>query len=729
MQFLLYIVRYLLICLALGTLFVRAEERLSNIRKEVRFVMGVCVTPYAIATTNYLLGIIWPGAPLVLMQLLLPIVLLGYLLKKRRYQTIEKVFKELRHAAKISFGEIWQGPWKWGVPILVTVAVTCLAYVFNDFLQNNISGIKLWKLIAACAGAVCLCCIAGFIATAKRDLRSTWKTAGTVLWEYTVVVLLIAMLSYIVGAGYCYARAPVEGNDEAHYAMQAMHFNKSRQSLEIDNYTGDLKGTVLPDDHGPLWPVYMADAMSFSSEESVNSASLEVAHILTAVWMLLLLAATGLQFSNGVGGLLAVVLFCLYRYALHFVMYGSRDGFRLVGLLLLLLLVYEFTVRMLRADSQHAQLGFSAKDAGILLLFSFFCINGHGSSVVIMLGLFLTFGITALLLRVRFSELLKLGGAACLGTLAGLIKNAVLFIRQGSFRSYTSYVFEGTAVLEQYRSRTEAATSAAVIWDSFTWSERVLIGIGLICLFACLVLTAKYLAKIWRGGELTVPNARLCAMTILCAGMLLPMTGLFDFLSDYPFMLWFAMQLRYRMYFLMLAGLIGGVFIASLLKANSSSRVRCSMVQACILTLCLMTLNVMRTDYVSPQTYRFYANSVDVMEHNAQQIEQMTDNRSVFINEQVMNVYFEQAPKLLVESISRPLIAAKTPQEIESALLELQAQVFVFSPRQLYDYTLLPLYDYLCKAPHVKRVELPSPTSNSPTIVFCVADAFFESRE
>ena len=230
------------------------------------------------------------------------------------------------------------------------------------------------------------------------------------------------------------------GSDESHYLTQASIFYEDRNSREIDRYAGtQWEGTVFADDHGPLWPVYLADAGILSGAISQNSAETETAYFITLFFMLALLINTGWIVSGSIyGGIAALFLYSNYYYAVHFVINGSRDGFRIISLLAFFILLYQL-ILMLREKKD-----LTFWEAGLLLLFSYFCMNGHAGNVFIMLSATIVLLALELYLRIPFRQFLLSGISILAGTLLCFVKNILYYLETGTFMTSTLRAFSGT---------------------------------------------------------------------------------------------------------------------------------------------------------------------------------------------------------------------------------------------------------------------------------------------
>lgn len=696
---LLYVIRFLLCGTAFGVFLIKLNI-FTNYSKNLVLGVGVCSTPFFIAFWDYILCLFLPGLPIPILLLSLPIVSSIYLIFPSNQRIIHKICKSIKESIKNHF---FIGKVKYGIIIsivlslLFTAGLLFMAYGKNDsatyiqqlFLQiiNKISDSLVIKVVILLEFFFYILHIKNIINFKKLETL------------YKCLILLNTGLLAGILVSFCVQCAGYNlyEHDRSHYELQARYFAEERDSVTIDNYHDERYGTVLKDDHGPLWPVYIGDARmaSLGKDDYFNPLTIDLAYYLaTACCFGMMILTTWILIGCRIEGMLALLIMCMYRYAWHFHILGSRDSFRMIGILLLALYVLEISIRIFKTNHPHERC-LKKYEYFIIILFCFLCMQGHGGNTYIMLGLFLTFGCMAVVKRMRLQELIGMSMSVLIGTVLGMLKTITIYLETGYISSSTIRVFEGTEVAENYKNMQNTSFAWAAVPDTYTQSDLLIIVIGLFGMFFFL----KSLFKKWRKKEREVSNIEL--FSLITAGMLIPLTGLLNFLG-YNTSLSFIWQLRYRLYFLMLFSIIGACICE---KARKNKRwVELLGIVILISTLCFSN------------TLRYYLARSTTMDNSvtnsyrqfAANMERYSKDGNIYVVDEEFAYYFYKNPKLLYTPAAREVIVAETEKEIKDAIKNLDIKVIAFNPPDTwaYDYQLLPFYEYLQDERNAKQVTL-----------------------
>ena len=614
-----YTMKYFLFALALGCACLKAR-RFSHLGIWVRFLAGVSLTPLLLAFMSYLLGLLFPGAPIWLF-ITFPFVLAAVILfTKNRYLGLSFLFR--------SAIDGWEA------------------------LRQNTKQFRFFTIVLL----LLLCCLAFLL---------------------------------VIKTSYCIIN-PVFGEDLSHYLIQAKYFVEDRVSLGIDNYVGTSReGTVLTDDHGPLWPIYLADAWMHSGSVVGywNDAAMKTACVFSLFAMLAAVAALALAVKYTLFmGLITPAFVLLYRY-FYLIPYGSRDGFRLTGLCLLILLLLVFVQRIAKEQA------FYPSDYFLLALMCFLTMQGHGSNVYMIFCLSMTFGVLLIICCAKVSTILLMAGATILGTGLVLIKNIQLYLHRGIFRSYTSYATQGTALLDASKRQTEEMESFKVIWGSFQWQEFALSILG-VC--GLVLIGIRYWRRERRPLKQTdCSDLAAFSFGLFTAALLLPISGLLDW-GQYNISTWLLMQIRYRMYLYVVAAVCGCFFICDICDRFERDTLRKGFCYALILLL--VTTSLVQV-FQSWPNYNAYPN-VNTLIEAASFAERSAEDGNIFVSDTISAYYYVNSPHLIVHEYTRPLLVAKTDSEIEAALRRLDAKVFMFSFLEVGGMKEMPFYRYLQEEAH-----------------------------
>lgn len=640
----LYILRSLFIALAFGLAFVKSGL-FSPLKKSAAFLLGASSAPVVLAACGYILGLVFPGAPMWLFTLL-PVALgLALLLIDRSYLLV------------------WDG--------LRAICRGIKAYL-EEIVHNS---------------------------EKKRARNLFFRILAAVVFFCLYISLdsvSVAVQSHLIEA------------DRSHYEVQARYFVEDRSSLGIDRYTGDREGTVLMDDHGGLWPVFIADAYMMDADhpEFWANEAVDCAYISTFYYMLLAVFALAVGITGKLrSGFPAVIFLLLYRYIGQFPFFGSRDGFRYIVLILLIALVYAHMQRIaFAADKRSVRLRWY--DCLALAAACYCAMQGHAGNVYIMLGLFIAYGAFLLVARVRLKTILACALPVLGGTLLGMVKNIRVFFAYGDIRSTTGFALAGTPIIEQINAIDANRADMNRIMGTYTLFNKLLLALGAVSL---LILLAVFVYRLCKRRQAFVEDdvySQGMLFGVLALGMLLPLTGLFD-IFGYRVSVWFLEQLRYRIYLFVLAAVLGGVCLTAI---SDTKRVWPRLLAwGVALLACLSVWFTMRSDTFAWPRYDAAVRTNQItgaIRDTAVQAAEIAGDGDVFVNEQILGFYFDRPAKLLFESYARPLLIAQTDEEIAAAITQLNARVFIFDSYGHHDFSLLPFYGYLQDPAHAAHIHV-----------------------
>ncbi len=210
--------------------------------------------------------------------------------------------------------------------------------------------------------------------------------------------------------------------DHAHYQLDARYFTQTKNSWEIDNYKDERLGSSMRDDHGPLWITFISDGQFQSEmvgiEDPVRICNLGIFWTFCCFSILLFMSAS---FISGTykAGIMAILLFELNKYYVYMI-FGSRDAFRFVGLLLLYLYVCNNITNIIENRGKFHHYLF-------MLVFCFLSMNGHAGNAFIMLGMFIIVGIIFFVYKTNMKNIILCGLSVLLRTLLGSLKTLSIF--------------------------------------------------------------------------------------------------------------------------------------------------------------------------------------------------------------------------------------------------------------------------------------------------------------
>lgn len=390
---------------------------------------------------------------------------------------------------------------------------------------------------------------------------------------------------------------------------------------------------------------------------------------------------------------MSLYLLLIYREVVLEI-FGSRDAFRFVGLLILVLYVLNVTSKVIEEKTNWYHYIFMA-------LFCYLCMNGHEGNVYIMLGMFIVVAILLFLNKTKIKNLILYGVSVFCGTLLGILKTISIYLETGRISSSTILPFHDTLVVRQIAEVNNKRADWSTIWATYTGSVRFMMCLGI---FALAVMI------IW--AVLKKDNDLLFGGMII-SGMLLPMTGIMDWMG-YEVSRWFAEQFRYRMYFLVLFAITGS-WLLTRTWAQKNIRMAGGVLIAVVFML-YCNEEYYRTSIYGKSYIEYCEAVVHGYKNLANTVASLTEG-DVFTNNQVLLYYLHGTPKLLYHIYSEQLIQAKTDAEVEKAMddLNIGAILLPESGLEYHDYSLLPFWKYINENESFRRVL----DEESGYVIFC----------
>lgn len=618
MNYIFYIIRYLIISVAMGTLLLKINYYNCKNRSAV-FLLGFSLTPMVVSFADYILGIFIPGGMKILFAII-PLVLAVIILIINR----EMIYEKIKNT-------------------------------YNQ-LKIRMKGDKLNRLIYLMIVIPFLC--VGFMSIKLMDRQ-------------------------------------IYDSDLSHYMVQAKYFANDRKSLEIDNYTNEKAGTVFADDHGPLWPVFLADSWLCTEDNSYgywNDTVVHVAIVLCFFSFIIALIGISLAFCNNLlVAFISPAIFMISTY-IDLIPCGSREAFRFIPLCALIVALDSLIVKRRITDTLCHKRE-DIENAVLLTFLSFFTMQGHGSSVFLIFSLLLMTIIILMIKHVRFWDIIQVCFSIAIGVFFGMIKSIILFFQTGHFRHSTTSATKGTVIDTVYSQFIQNAQSMKNAINSYGIAEWVLIIAGIISLGILIYLCIRK------------KNHEIFYKVLLLLSLLLPITGAFNILN-YDVSTWFLVQIRYRMYLYIIISLLIGMIICYLINYKKK------LAYTLILIICFFSsYNVMK-NWIPNSNIDYIRQDVSSIIEASNLAEQYADEHIIIIDNALMAYYFKEQPQLVIHENSRELLLANTKQEIENAISNLDIKVFFCSPRMKQGTEEMPYYKYITDESNANKYTVISPTGN-----------------
>lgn len=694
-----YIIRWIILMVASGCLIYNSRF-FKEIPEGNRFVIGATAMPLFTALYDYLLGLIWPGAPVGLFRYGILFISVWYIRYHKNYCIIIRLWVKVRNEIReyksktIRFDALF-----FASVGLCAVFLTAI-YLIRDRITARLGAFAFLSKVLIIGIAVVLIIIFLFYHLKSKKWMNAFEQAYKACFIICIGIVSVCFCSSAIAG----IMDNMPGWDESHYEMQARFFVEDRNSWEIDHYVGDKEGAILPDDHGPLWEIIIADA-NFFAYDTLNSGMVRLCHSLIGFLSYIALFNYGYIIAGAKGGLLSVFFTLSYRYSMIYMFLGDREGFRFISLYFFVVYMFNYIKsivyerKRIKKNCEIRKIIIEITEWFIgTLVISYLGMNGHGSNVVIMFGIFIIFTAFAIWRRIGFGEYILTGVATLLGVILCLEKNIRRYFVQGEFTSSTTWAFRGTKAAELTRKVSENRGNWEKIIASYTKEEFLLIGLGVVSI----ILLFLYCIRHYRNSKERFDLYESVFLNLsISFGMLFPLLGLFDILG-YNFSMWLVEQTRYRMYFLIVFAILGATMI-KVLYSDSNKVARVVSLVLCA-TFCIISMRT-TVQYTSlPPIFR--GNSIT--EYHIETSDDIINNYhttgNIFVSDQILGYFFRIPTKLGFTDFNHPILVANNVDEIEAAIDELNIETFVFSYQDdYYHYDVLPFYDYLQKSDKVIR--------------------------
>ena len=668
-----FLFRVILIGLAVAKVFINLGlfKKMTN---EETVLIGISSTPMFVSLFDYIMGLIFVGGSswiFVGVPIIISIVILFY------KDFGNKVFEASCNLLKKGIA-FWLNDIDFSKITVILFGVIVDILLFSIYFISKPKQ-KLYEFIInltqntkQLVGLILIFAILlvwGILAIRKMKQKGSFVKS---FFMFSTIVL--------VGCG-CYMGIATNGRptvdiDRSHYELEARYFVEDKNSWEIDRYSDEKYGSSLTDDHGPLWVVCLADpkllADSLGIQDNLRITNFGVFWTFCCFILLFYLYSRYISQSK-TAGIISFLMFFVY-WESDLMLRGQRDAFRFVGLLLLMLYLCNQLDDIISAQTKWYEYV-------ALALFCFLSMNGHESNSYLMLGMFALMGVYLLVNKTSFKHLILWGSSAFFGTLLGISKTIYLYFTTGLLYSTTALPFHDIPVVKQIAEVDDARGNWSTIWASYKLVDFFVILVGLIGLVTMVLFAIRK------------KNRKLFFSGILIIGTLLPLTGIMDWMG-YECSRWFIEQGRYRMYFLIMFSLTGG-WLLTRRSLNKYINIVSFMICVCFFCICIRE--------ECSKLARNNQESVEICNEIKEEYCAIADKLSlmttgdVFVDNQMQMYYLHGTPKLLFHMYSEELIQAKTDEEVQKAINNLNIGAIVLPGDGLLhkDYSLLPFWDYI----------------------------------
>ena len=282
----------------------------------------------------------------------------------------------------------------------------------------------------------------GLAAYARRFARNT-------MLFFCVLVLLSAGADIATRA-----ITPVTGADAMEYMTSAYGIANERTLDSVNSFQGSADGSRLGMVHHPAWTAYLAQALMHSpGTPQVYPMDLAArsTYALTYVYLFVAVFALARAFLPNRFALLAAALSSFTPQLGYLISNNSREGFRIIPILLLILVLYGYASAVSERRRVHWP------ELIIVFLIAAFTMMGHVLNGIPALGIGLSILFYCLITRNFHWNTIWMAVAAGLGGIFGSIQIVLGYLERGQLLSdfiSLDSILAGTPYLENfYRSQ------------------------------------------------------------------------------------------------------------------------------------------------------------------------------------------------------------------------------------------------------------------------------------
>lgn len=686
-----YFVWILLLGTATGVLYLR-WNLFGKMSPSATMLVGLASTPVVVCLPNYIMNVIRPGGSAWFFVLFPAATAAAWLLFGKNFRYAADAYKEMWLYVKNQIKDL--GMWILLDILIVQDILVFFIYRFNvrsnwsRIINQTKYAIGIYGIYVVIGILVVSSVLLGIAMLKNKQVR-----------KHFCIVMLFTTIGCNLFLGCALNRRPMMDSDRSHYELEARYYAKDRNARIIDNYSAPRYGTSLEDDHGPLWVVYLAQPRIFTklfkAGDPLRAINFSTFWAYICFYILLFVSAWFVCKTKA-AGIVAWCLFDFYRYT-GLMLQGTRDAFRFIGLLLLLLYICNIFSDIVKNKTNWRH--FLA-----IFVFSYLAINGHEGNVYQMFGMFVLAGAALLFCRAPFKQLAACVAAAFAGTVLGVMKTIRLYMSTGELATTSYAVFEGTPVVQQMEGVFRERFAWSKIAESYTYPVLFMIAFGIVALLTMFVVAYRKKDK-----ELALGG-------LLIAGMLLPLTGIMD-AGQYPCALRLIEQLRYRMYFLMLFAVTGAWLLTYAWKNRSVRYLTTLIMIICFITGLGTTLD--RYFVYSKKHVNTCVSTEKFFRELGKTAKQAADGDVFTFNQIILYYSMTDNAKLLYHKYTKSLIQAKTDEEIKAAIEKLNVGTVILPNDgcDYHDYSLLPFWKYINDEKNFGKITFDRPVNKRKNYV------------
>jgi hypothetical protein len=537
--------------------------------------------------------------------------------------------------------------------------------------------------------------------TLRRLRRSCHPVSEINLTQlFTACVCIAALIIVIMVAIVLIqnSKSPLLFNDSLVYMQEALRFAEGRSPAAITDYRGAADGSIRGDIHSFIYPAYLSQALLFNGGQALgypNDIAARIAFQLTILYMLLAVVALAAAARQSLATPLALILMLQVPEFEYLSRASSRDGFRIVPLVLLVTALTGLTPRRLRRKLRLETLL-------LPLLFSACALAGHTLGAYIVVTLVLAWGIWNLAGRARWLNIILVAGALGIGLILGSLQYIQVYRETGTLTGdiFKENVIEGTPLWEESQQRDQASLEGThSLWERL--ATLVNRDGGRLSIFG---LVAAIFSILWLTF-LPPPrwNDPLPFWSLATLAAALPFLGVFDF-SGYPLSLSFIMNFRYGLHWYPLAAACIALFIVCGFQNLVTVPQKPVRIGATIALLCFSAFSILDTiktidrkwvPLSAPYIKMQLADNLSILQTA---LDLQPEGKRLLLDDEAgrYNYYLDNQAVIIYTRPTWEIVRAKNQQQIEAEFTRLDIGSVVLTSSLITDWwERIALYRFL----------------------------------
>ncbi len=549
----------------------------------------------------------------------------------------------------------------------------------------------------------------GALVRFRRFIKYSWRQRRRI-WPifvaYVCALLIIGKLCSILVVN---GSTPIFSTDALRYLGYSLKLAQHRSASAITGYQSSENGDAFGDMHGPAWHAYLSHALMNNGRHPPgypHDQAIGVAFQITIIYMLIAVAALAAVSGSQGTGALALLLLLFVPQCEYISTASSRDGFRVIPIVLLAALLSGMSAQRMRRRFHLAPLLPLALMAGFALI-------GHSLGLAVSVSIGIAWAIWAFAEKASWKHVLSVGIAIMAGlTLAGPQYFAA-FLEIRSLPEpdvFQKIALAGTPMLEHWNawmtSRLQGADSIFQRLQALLARDHYRLSV-LGVLFG---LAATALWPVLRKRRQSSIISLLGLITLITA---LPFTGLLNIGFDLS--AWFIRNKRYAMQWYPFAAvcvvmLLIDVFNRITLAGGRRRRLTTQVV------FCLVILMAFSTSRAVIATQWRVNRNVEMSSawQRIRQIvtaqQQLSPGKKMLLDSKSYNYYLNNQAIVMYTPITYPVLHAKDEHAVMQALqlLNIGAVYLDMAPYTGY-WKDTPLYSFLSNLEKARPISVGSP--------------------